>query len=136
VYAGGFRVGVGSDDEHGGQGRGPFLQLGDEPCPTGHERAGIGLLLHLGQDLTFLQRDRFVVADQSPVQGELQECRLAADGGEHRLAADPGPGGHEVDGRCGPPELDEQVAGRVDDRSAGRPRLALPQRRPVRTACL
>ena len=45
VHSGGFRVGVRSHDEYGGQGRRPLLQLGDELCPAGHERAGIGQLV-------------------------------------------------------------------------------------------
>ena len=100
VHIGGFRVGVRSHDEYVGQGRRPLLQLGDELCPTGHERAGIGQLFHLRDDLPFGQRDRFVVTHQRPVQRELQECRLATDRGEHRLAAHPGSGGHGVDGRA------------------------------------
>ena len=100
VHIGGFRVGVRRHGEYVGQGRRPLLQLGDELCPTGHERAGIGQALQLRDDLSFGQRDRFVITYQRPVQRELQKCRLAADRGEHRLAAHPGSGSHGVDGRA------------------------------------
>jgi hypothetical protein len=100
VHIGGFLVGVRSDGEHGGQGRRPLLQRGDEPCPPGHERAGIGQLLQLGHDLPLGQRVRLVVTHQCPVQRELEEGRLATDRGEHSLAAHPRTGGHGVDGRA------------------------------------
>ncbi|MEP7019465.1 MAG: nuclear transport factor 2 family protein [Pseudonocardiales bacterium] len=100
VHIGGFRVGVRSHGEYVGQGRRPLLQFGDELCPTGHERAGIGQVFHLRDDLPPGHRHRFVVTHQRPVQRELQKCRLATDRGKHRLAAHPGSGGHGVDGRA------------------------------------
>ena len=99
VHDGGLRVCVRSHEEYVGEGGRPLLQVSDEPCPAGHELAGIGQPFHLRDDRSFGHRHRFVIADQGPVQGELEEGRLPADGGEHRLAAHLGAGGHGVDGR-------------------------------------
>ena len=99
VHTGRFPVGVRSHDEHGGQGA-AAPPARRRTVPTGPRARGIGQLFHLRDDLPFGHRDRFVVTHQRPVQRELQKGRLAADRGEHRLAAYPRTGGHGVDGRA------------------------------------
>jgi hypothetical protein len=118
------------------QGRRPILELGNEPRPLGNERVGSGLLFHCRHDLPLLQRHRFVVAYQRPVQGQLQQCCFTTDRREHRLTTDLGTGGDGVNGGARPSALYEELPGSGDDRSPGLARLALAQRRAVGPARL
>ena len=114
-------VGVGCDDEHQVQRGHPLADgrvHGDprfenfsrvvRPHEALHHRAvGDG--------------DWLVVAGQRPVEGQLQDVRLAADRREDRSAAHAGAFGDHVDGGRHVAPLHEQVGAGVDDTTPGDP---------------
>ena len=99
--------------------------------PIGQQDGGILRSHHPAHVGPVGDRDRFVVAGQRPVEGQLEQDRLATDRREHCLAADPGAVGDGVDRGRPVALLDEQLSAGVDDPPAGRLRLLVTQRRPV-----
>ena len=68
-----------------------------------------------------------VVAGNCPIQRELEQVELAADRGEHRLAADAGGFGYRVDGRRPVTILDEEPGRGGHDGPPRLLRLGRPQ---------
>jgi len=93
-------------------------------------RVGLG---HSGSDVRAVEHGhRLVVADDGPVDGQLERHRLAANRGEDRLAAHPGRLGDGLHGRRPVAALDEQPRRGADDGAAGSASLRRAQRGTVR----
>jgi hypothetical protein len=90
-------------------------------------RPGVGQRPDLRDELTVGQRHGLVVAGNRDVDERRQQCLLAAEDLVYRLDRDPGLGrdGGQRRGRVA--GLDEQGRGRVEDRPARLPSLALAE---------
>jgi hypothetical protein len=71
--------------------------------PARQDGVRITLSLELLHLRSVCQGDRLVIADDSPVEGQLEQLDLAPYCGEDRLAADPGRLGNRVYGRRSEP---------------------------------
>src|SRR5215831_17384416 len=128
---------VGFGIEFGGAAEGdvelsdPLAHVGDEVGVHGQGAVGVWLCVDPLDGGAVAHRDRLVVSCEGVVVGELEQGGLAADGGEHRLAADAGAGGDRVDRGGGEPVLGEQLSGGRDDATPCVPRLLGAQLAPI-----
>src|SRR6516165_2881632 len=84
----GLWVGPGRGDQRPGQARYAFGNLTHHRRPGPDDQVWVRLLESLLNDRPPYQGDRLVVADDRPIDGELEDVGLPAGGGEHGLAAD------------------------------------------------